>query len=147
MEPWLKKNEFYLYFVDVVYDSRCPENVDCKVAGEAIAEAQIKAFGKPTRTIYLSTQTGEKPDRWTYHGLEDRSFITPEIEAAITRGQKIITETTYVTGATYNSGSALVDGYSVSLRGLNPNRTDEESEVFPKEDYQATFVIAKSLIP
>jgi len=141
-----ERNELYLYFVDVVYDSRCPENVDCGVAGEAIIEAQIQAFGKPTKTIYLSTQTSGRPDRWTYHGLQDKSAITPEIEAAIARGQKIITETTYVKGEAYNSGSALVDGYNVSLRGLTPSRVHEEAgtPVIPKENYRAMFIITKS---
>lgn len=137
------KNEVYVYFVDVVYDSRCPENVDCKVAGEAIVEVELKAFDKPTQTVYLSTQTGGKPDYWSYHGLQDDSFMTPEIKAEIARGQKIVAETTYVKGETYNSGGAVVDGYTVNLRGLTPYRADQGDAPISKNNYRATFVVTK----
>lgn len=137
------KNEVYLYFVDVVYDSRCPEETDCYAAGDAIVEMQLQAFGKPTKTFYLGTNTGGKPDRWTYHGMQDMSFMTPEVEAEIARGQKQISETTYVEGETYNTGGAIVDGYHISLRKLSPTRHHDGSStpVIPKENFQATLVV------
>lgn len=140
------KNEIYLYFVDVVYDSRCPEETDCYTAGEAIVEVEVRAFNKPTKTVYLSTQTGGKPDRWTYHGMQDMSFMTPEVEAEIARGQKQISETAYVAGETYNTGGAVVDGYYISLRNLNPKRHHDSNgtPVIAKEDFQATLVVTRA---
>lgn len=138
------KNELYLYFVDVVYDSRCPENVDCFAAGEAIVEVQVKASNKPTQTIYLSSATGGKPDRWTYHGLADDSFMTPAIKEEITRGQQRVEDTVYVSGENYKDGGAVVDGYRISLRSLTPNRIHNGDATPPvtKMDYRAGFVVS-----
>lgn len=136
-----ENNAVYLYFVDVVYDSRCPDNVDCISGGEAIVEVQVKASNKPTQTIYLSSRTGGKPDAWTYHGLVDDSFMTPAVKEEIARGQQRVMETTYATGQNYNDGAAIVDRYRISLRSVTPSRINSEELPVKKETYRASFVV------
>jgi len=136
-----ENNEVYLYFVDVVYDSRCPANADCIGEGEAIVEMQLQKQGKSTKTFYLSTYRGGEPHLGTYVSLENEERISPEIRAEIARAKEIVAQTTYMTGDTYKSGVALVDGYIVSLEGLTPRRMNMGDPSVSKEAYRVTLKV------
>lgn len=120
-------DDITILFSDIVNDSRCPERVNCYVAGEAVIELLIKDASGISK-VYLSSLTGGKPQR------PSKSFIAEhgaELE-----------KTTYKKGSTFRDGAAIISGYTIRFSDIFPGRPGSDKPVgVKKEDYKITLEI------
>lgn len=61
------RSDLTIRFVEVVEDSRCPENARCVWAGNAKIKIEVKSKGAASQTIELNTNGNDKSAR--YNGL------------------------------------------------------------------------------
>ena len=85
-------------FLEVVNDSRCPENATCVWAGNATVKFAVSKGKSVARTIELNTNTGAKTA--TVYGYNVRlEHLTPPPDPARMHAHNIHTATLVVTKA------------------------------------------------
>ncbi len=131
-----------ILFSDVVYDERCPEEVDCYTAGEAIVEILLRIKGQE-HTVYLSSLTGGKSNYWADWKFKE-DYADEMILADIAEMQSLAQKTTYVGETTRRNSSAVVQDRTIQLKSLTPERQYKDGPLsVSKETYRATFVIGQ----
>lgn len=116
-----------ILFSDIMDDSRCPEGVNCNVAGEAIVELLVNDVSGISR-VYLSSLTGGRPNR------PSESFIN-EYGADLEK-------TNYQEEVNFRDGAAIISGHTVRFSAIFPGGfgADKPRDI-KKEDYKITLEI------
>ena len=116
-----------ILFSDIVEDSRCPEGMNCKVAGEVIIELAVRR-GTNTSFIYLSSLTGGRPNR-------PSTTFTQKYEVSLAATQ-------YKNEVGVGDGGVVVAGYTIRFSSVTPGTPSSEKPIgIKKSDYTVTLDI------
>lgn len=131
-----------ILFSDVVYDERCPEEVDCYTAGEAIVEVLARIKGQE-HTVYFSSLTGGESKCWADWKFKEE-YADQMTLAGIVEMQNIAQKTTYAGETTRRNSSAVLQDRTIQLQSLTPERQYKDGPIsVPKENFRATFKMSQ----